>query len=371
MFSRASVTSALAALLLCPLAAHPAQERFYLGTYSRDGIYTGTIDSETGKLSPVTIAAPANNAGYLAFSPDASHLYAVTYDDGGSVAAYKVGTDGALTFLNKVPVQAPGGCYLSVDPSGKNVLVANYDSGTIVSNKINPDGSLGDHTQTVAFKGSGPDPARQDHPYAHFITADSSDHFIYACDLGTDHVWAYHFDPGTGKFLDPVALQGKVPAGSGPRHLVFGPGQNFAYVNGEMGRNVTVFTHYKATGDLLPLQSEPLFPGAVPSAAIRTAEIVIHPSGKWLYVSSRGDDIISQFGIGSDGRITFVQEVPALVKEPRGFGVDPAGRWLISAGQNDSQIAVLAIAQDTGKLTPAGDKAAVPSPVDVLFAPKL
>ena len=359
--------------LLLPLAAQSAQERFYLGTYTKpgkgEGIYTALIDSATGALGPITLAAPANNPSYLALSPDASHLYAITYDDGGSIAAYTVAADGALTPLNRVPVQAPGGCHLSVDPSGKNVLVANYNSGTIVSNQVNPDGSLGAHAVTITFHGSGPDPVRQPHPFAHFIAADASDQFVYACDLGTDHIWSYHFDPSTGQIARPLHTQPTVPPGSGPRHIAFGPGQHFAYVNGEMGRNVTVFRHDQSTGALTPIQTLPLVPGASPSPAIRTAEIACHPSGRWLYISSRGDDIIAVFAIAPDGKLTFLQDAPSLVKDPRGFAIDPTGHWLITAGQTDNSIALLAIGQDTGKLTPASRQAPVYSPVDVLFAP--
>jgi 6-phosphogluconolactonase len=359
--------------LLLPLAAYSAQERFYLGVYTApgkgEGIYTGLIDSDTGRLSPITLAVKANNPGYLAFSPDASHLYAVTSDEGGSVSAFSVGKDGALSLLNSAPSGGAGPCHLSVDPSGKNLLVANYTAGNIGCVRINADGSLGGRTSMVNFQGSGPDPGRQSKPAAHFITADSSGGFIYACDRGTDHVWTYHFDAAAGHFKEAADIQGKVPPGSGPRHLAFGPGEDFAYVNGEMGRNVTVFHRDKSTGALTPIQTLPLVPGAAPARGVTTAETLCHPSGKWLYVSSRGDNIIAVFAIGADGKLTFVQDVPCLVKVPRGFGIDPSGRWLISAGQDDGQIAILAIAQDTGRLTPAGQQAKVPSPVDVLFAP--
>ena len=360
-------------LLLLPLAAYSAQERFYLGVYARpsngEGIYTGLLDSATGRLGPVTLAVKANSPNYLALSPDASHLYAVTTDDGGSVSAFNIGKDGALSFLNRVSSGGAGPSHLTVDLSGKNVLVANYTAGSIACIRINGDGSLGDRSSMVTFVGSGPDPVRQKKPFAHSISTDITGHFVFTCDLGTDHVWTYRFDAAAGQFQGPVDIQGSVPPGSGPRHLAFGPDHDFAYVNGEMGRNVTVFSCDKSTGSLTRLQTLPLVPGAGPAQGITTAEVVCHPSGKWLYVSSRGDDIIAVFAIGADGKLTFVQDAPALVKVPRGFGIDPSGHWLIAAGQEDNRIAVLAIAQDTGNLSPAGQQATVPSPVCVLFAP--
>jgi len=360
-------------LLVLPLAGYSAQERFYVGTYTgpgkAEGIYSGVIDSDTGRLGPVTLAVKANNPGYLALSPDASHLYAVTSDGGGSVSAFGIGAEGALSPMNRVSSGGAGPCHLSVDASGKNVLVANYSGGDIACIRINGDGGLGNCTATVAFQGSGPDPVRQMKPFAHFISTDSTGHFVYACDLGTDHVWSYHFDAAAGSFQPLADGPGHVPPGSGSRHLAFGPGENFAYVNGEMGRNVTVFRRDQSTGSLSAIQTLPLAPGAGPAAGITTAEVVCHPSGKWLYVSSRGDDIIAVFAIGADGRLTFIQDFPCLVKVPRGFGIDPSGHWLIVAGQGDGRLAVLSIAQESGKLAPAGQEAKVPSAICVLFAP--
>ena len=363
----------LSLLALLPLAAHSAQERFYLGVFANpgkgEGIYTGLRDEETGRLGPVALAVKANSPSYLAFSPGASFLYAVTSDENGSVAAYRIGGDGALAFLNRVASGGAGACHLCVDPSGKNVLVANYGGGNIVCIRIKGDGSLGERTSTANFEGSGPDPVRQKKPFAHFISTDAAGRFVYSCDLGTDRVRGLRFDAAAGLFQESAGIQGSMPPGAGPRHLAFGSGESFAYVNGEMGRNVSVFERDKSTGSLHCIQTLPLVPGPGPAQGITTAEIVCHPSGKWLYVSSRGDNIIAVFAIGADGELTFLQDIPCLVKVPRGFGIDPSGHWLIAAGQDDGRIAVLAIAQDTGKLTPADQEASVPSPVCVLFAP--
>ena len=360
-------------LFLFPLVAYSAQERYYVGTYTgpgkADGIYTGVIDSDSGQLGPVTLAVKANNPGYVALSPDGSHLYAVTSDGGGSVEAFGIGKDGTLAALNSVSSAGGGPCHLAVDPAGKNVLVANYGAGDIACIPIHGDGSVGPSTSKVVFTGSGPNVSRQKTPHAHFITTDSSGQFVYARDLGTDHIWSYHFDSSTGTIGAQTDTQGMVPAGSGSRHLAFGPGQDFAYVNGEMGRNINVFQRDKTTGSLALIQSVPLVPGSGPAAGVTTAEVVCHPSGKWLYVSSRGDDIIGVFGIGADGKLTFVQDVPSVVKFPRGFAVDPSGHWLIAAGQNDGQLAVLGIDQASGKLTPAGQEAKVPAAICVVFAP--
>lgn len=355
-----------------PIMACASPERFYIGAYSGpgkgEGIYTGVLDSDTGKLGPITVAAKTDNPSYVALSPDGANLYAVCSDSGGSVSAFSVGKDGTLTFLNNVAAGSPGNCYVSVDPSRKNVFAANYSGGSIACIRIKEDGSLGDRSSLIAFHGSGPNPDRQKGPRGHFVATDSSGKFLYACDLGTDHVWSFHFDPSTGAIGAMTDGQGMVPPGSGARHLAFGPGENFAYVNGEMGRNVTVFKHDKSTGGLTPIQTLPLVPDGAPDKTITTAETICHPSGKWLYISSRGDDILAVFAIGADGKLTFVQDVPSVAKFPRGFGIDPTGRWLVCAGQNGNDIAVFSIDQASGKLTPTCEQAAVPAPVCVMFA---
>ena len=361
-------------LLAAPVALFGAQEHFYIGDYTGpgrgEGIYESTLDTDTGKLGPVTLEVKADGPGYLALSPDGSRLYAVTSNGGGSVSAYAIGKDGSLTFLNQVPSDGSGPCYVSVDPAGKNALVANYGSGSVASIKIKDDGSLGDAASRINFTGLGPNPNRQTKPYGHFIATDSTGRFVYACDLGTDHVWSYHFDTASGKIMDSTDKVGMVPPGSGPRHLAFGPGEDFAYVNGEMGHNITVLKHDKITGSLEAIQTLPLDPNAGPRDGVTSAEVYVHPSGKWVYVSSRGDDIMAVFQIGADGKLTFIQDVPALVKTPRGFGIDPTGHWLITGGQDDNQLAVLEIAQDTGKLTATDQRTAARCPICILFAPE-
>lgn len=344
------------------------EERFYLGTYTRpggsEGIYTCVIDSESGHLGPMTLAAKAPNPGYVALAPGNQFLYAVASEEGGSVAAYSVRSDGLLDFLNRAPA-APGTCHVSVDPSGKNVFAANYSDGSITCIRTRPDGSLGEVSARVKFAGSGPDPQRQTHPYGHSVYAVATNRFIYACDLGSDRVWTFHFDAAKGLLQPADPPAGLVPAGAGPRHLAFGPGGTMAYVNGEMGRNVTTFKRDVATGELTALQTLPLVPGSQPDAKVTTAEIVCHPTGKWVYVSSRGDDIVAVFSVRQDGTLEFLQSISAGVKVPRGMAVDPAGRWLITVGQEDGGLAVFRI--DAGKLSLASTQIVGGAPICVTF----
>ena len=351
------------------------QEPFYIGTYtdhnSSQGIYQGTMDPVSGKLGPITPAATASDPSFLALSPNGDALYAAEETPGpGSVEAFQRSEKGTLTPLNKEPAGGSGTCHVSVDPSGRDVLVANYNSGTIACFRLKLGGAIGARTALVQYKGSGPNPARQAGPHAHSIYASPDDAYVYACDLGTDHVWIFKFDPATGTLHAATPPAAEVLPGSGPRHLAFARGGRDVYVTSEMGDSVTFFTRNSHTGQLTRQQTVSTMPAGQPDAKTATAEIVLHPDGKWLYASNRGSDAVSVFAVASSGRIKLIQVIAAGVKVPRNVAIDPTGRWMITAGQNDSRLAVLKIDPQTGKLSATANAAQVPAPVCVLFEPK-
>jgi 6-phosphogluconolactonase len=350
-----------------------ADATFYLGTYTKSGksqgIYVGKVDTETGKLGTLELAAEAKSPSFVALSPNGRFLYAALEDGGGSVGAYAVNADGKLTPLNIQPSGGAGACHVWVDATGQTVLAANYGGGSIAAFSVKPDGSLGERTAFVQFEGSGPDQARQKGPHGHSIYTDAANRFVYSCDLGTDNVWIFQLDPAKGTLAPANPPSGKVPPGAGPRHFAFHPKADFAYANNEMGMSVTAFARDPKTGALTELQTLSTLPEGAEREGASTAEIFVHPTGKWLYVSNRGHDTIAVYAIGADGKLTWIEAAPAQVKVPRGFAIDPSGRWLVTAGQNDSRIAVLNIDQATGKLTATDQSAEVGMPVCVLFAP--
>jgi 6-phosphogluconolactonase len=368
--------SILALLLLASFTACAQIERFYVGTYTDKspsrGIYTGTLDADTGKLGPLELASPAKNPSFLALAPDGKFLYAIAATNGGSVAAYRVENDGHLTWLNDLPAGS-GGCHVAVDATGKNVFVANYGGGSVASFQTQTNGALAKRTALIPFNGAGPDPQRQSKPYAHSTYTDAGNRHLYACDLGTDSVWLFDWNAATGTLKPANPPAAKVPPGSGPRHLAFTPDQAFAYVNGEMGMNVTAFARDPQTGALTARQTLSTLPPDVDANGLTTAEIFCHPSGKYLYVSNRdvighGRDSLAVYAVGADGTLTWLQNAPAGVKVPRGFNLDPTGRWLVVGGQGDNQITVHKIDAATGRLSPTGQTAAVGAPVCVIFA---
>jgi len=350
--------------------------RFYVGTYTNNplsqGIYTATLDTQTGRLSPIELAAKAANPSFLALSPNEKFLYASMEAGGGSIGAFRVEADGRLTCLNTLACDN-GTCHVSVDATGNNIFGANYSAGSAACFQTASDGSLARRTALVPLTGSGPNPQRQAHPYIHSLCPAPGNHAVYACDLGTDNVWIFGFDTHSGTLTPALPPSGKVLPGSGPRHIALSPDGRFAYVNGEMGMNVTVFTRDSETSALTAIQSLPTLRAGVDTQGMATAEIVCHPSGKWLYVSNRdvaghGRDSITVYAIGADGKLTWQQDALVTVKIPRGFGIDPTGRWLIVGGQKSNKIVVFKCDEATGKLSATDQSATIGEPTCVIFA---
>jgi 6-phosphogluconolactonase len=361
-------------LLGCAVTATglAADATFYIGTYTKPGkskgVYVSKLNTDTGKLGPVELAGEARSPSFVALSPGNKFLYASIEAGGGAVQAFAVKPDGKLTALNQQSTGGDGTCHVWVDATGNNVLAANYGGGSIAGFRVKDDGSLGERSAFVQFTGTGPNKGRQEKPHGHAIYTDAANKFVYSCDLGTDNVWIFRFDPAKGTLTPADPPSGKVPPGGGPRHLAIHPNGKFAYANNEMGLSVTAFARDAETGALTALQTIPTLPVGTPTEGVSTAEIFCHPSGKWLYVSNRGHDTIAIYAIATDGKLTHLGNAAAQVKVPRGFGIDPTGKWLIAGGQDDDRIAVLKIDPETGKLASTGESASVGAPVCIVFA---
>ncbi len=355
-------------LMSTPLIA--ADLSFYIGTYTKgdlsEGIYHGTLNSETGEAKLLGLAAKAKNPSFVAIHQNRKFLYSVVEDNGGAVGAFAIEKDGTLRTLNLVSTKHSGNCHVWVDSAGKNVFAASYGSGTIASLPIKTDGSLGEPTAIIQHEGTGPDAKRQEKAHAHAVYQNGA--FVYACDLGTDDVFIYKFDAEKGTLTPHTPRSGRVPAGGGPRHLAFHPKGGFAYVNSEMTSAITAFIHDAEKGTLDAIQTLSTLPDdyATPKES-STAEIHCRPDGKFVYVSNRGHDSIAVFSIGADGKLTSVEIADAKVKVPRGFGISPDGKWLIAGGQNSNDLALHAIDAASGKLTFKSIIAQVGAPVNVEF----
>jgi 6-phosphogluconolactonase len=257
-----------------------------------------------------------------------------------------------------------------VDKTGKNVFVANYDGGSIAVLPIAPDGKLGEATAAIQHHGSSVNKERQQEPHAHCIQPSPDNRFALVADLGLDEVLVYHFDPTKGTLTPNDPPFGKTPPGAGPRHFAFSPNGRFVYVINEIQCTASTFAYDAKRGALRLKDTISTLPdGYKVTNDDSTAELRIHPSGKFVYGSNRGHDSIAVFAVdAAEGTLSPVERVSTQGKTPRGFNIDPTGSYLIAGNQDSDSLVVFQIDHNTGKLTP-GQKIEAFAPVDVEFLP--
>lgn len=351
----------------------------YVGTYTREdsqGIYRCVLDKETGELSEPRLVAEATNPSFVAIHPNHRYLYAVSEIgsiDGkptGGVSAYTINDkDGSLTLLNQQASGGAGPCHLIVDPTGKNVLVANYGGGSISCLPIQDDGSLAEASTFVQHEGSSVNERRQAGPHAHSINVDPNNQFAFVADLGMDKVMIYRFDPDTGSLEanDPPFVE--IPPGGGPRHFSFHPSGKFAYTNNEMTSAVTAMKFDPNTGGLVAMDTISTLPEGF-DGNNSTAEVLVHPNGRFLYCSNRGHNSVAIFSIdGENGSLKFLGTRSTEGEVPRNFAIDPSGEFLIAENQASSNVVVFRIDDETGMLEPTNSEVKIGNPVCVRFLP--
>jgi len=354
--------------------------RAYVGTYTRGaskGIYLLELDLAAGKLQSVGLAGEAVNPSFVALHPSRPLLYTVGEIDqfagkkSGAVSAFSVDPKtGRLTLLSQESSQGTGPCHLAVDRTGQCVVVANYGSGSVACLPILEDGRLGPATSFFQHEGKSVNPQRQQGPHAHCTVLDAANRFLFVCDLGLEKIMSYRLDPAKGELRpsDPPATA--VTPGSGPRHLAFHPNGRYAYVINEMGNTVTAFTYDAQRGTLASLKTISTLPEGFNKGSNTTAEVQVHPSGRFLYGSNRGHNSIAIFAIdAASGRLRSLGHQSTQGKTPRSFAIDPAGAYLLAANQDSDNIVLLAIDGQTGVLRPTGQSVSVGAPVCIEFLP--
>jgi len=379
---RRSILIALFILLLALVlvwgaraGANKGSYLMYIGTYtdhSSKGIYAYRFDAETGHATSLGLAAETSNPSFLTINPKKKFLYAVNeiseYEGQktGGVSAFTIDPKtGKLAFLSEVSSEGPGPCHVTLDRTGKYVLVANYDGGSVASYPVLDDGRMGKPSAKVQHTGHGADPERQAKPHAHWIGLSPDNRFAMAVDLGLDKVLIYRFDQAKGTLVPNDPAYAAVDAGAGPRHFALDPGGKFGYVINELGSTITAFSYDGKRGTLQKIQTISTLPDDF-KGKNDTAEIVVHPDGKFLYGSNRGHDSIAVFAIDrAKGTLKHTDDVSTQGKTPRNFEIDPSGSFLFAADQDSDKVVVFRIDLHTGHLTPTGEVLQVPSPVCV------
>jgi 6-phosphogluconolactonase len=352
----------------------------YVGTYTggkSQGIYMFRLNAETGELSPAGVTTGVKNPSFLAIHPSRKYLYAVSEvsdsqgKPAGGVTSFSIdAASGKLTELNAQSSEGAGPCHLVVDRSGKAVLVANYGGGSVALLPVDENGRLGKATAAIKHEGSSVNAQRQSAPHAHSINVDPSNKFAVAADLGLDKLLVYKLDADKGTLTPNDPPSAAVAPGSGPRHFAFHPNGRFAYVINEMLCTVTAFAYDYQQGKLTEVQTITTLPHEV-KPGYSTAEVQVHPSGKFLYGSNRGHHSIAIFSVDTTtGKLSSVGHEPTGGKTPRNFAIDPTGQFLLAENQDSDTIVVFRIDKETGKLKATGQVIEVPSPVCVKFLAK-
>lgn len=351
--------------------------RVYVGTYTgpgkAEGIYVFDLDQSSGALRPVQTVAGVDSPSFLALHPNGKTLYAVNEsgegDRGPGVSSFTVDpTTGKLTPLNRQPSHGTSPCYVSLDPDGKCVLVANYGNGTVSAYPVGRDGALGEAGCVIQHEGASTN-RRQAGPHAHSIRLDPTGKFVLACDLGCDRVFVYTLDATEAKLTPAEIPYAQLSSGAGPRHIAFHPNGLLAFVNNEIDSTVTSFTWDAERGTLRVNDTRSTLPADF-SGNNSTAQVAVHPNGKFVYVSNRGHDSIAIFGADQEhGKLTPLGHQSTGGRTPRNFNLDPSGTLLLAANQNTNTIVAFRVDAQSGNLTPTGHQTEVPAPVCVLFAP--
>ena len=359
-----------------PALAQQAGRLVFVGTYTNEkshGIFSFRFDDRTGTLTPLGLAIETPSPSFIVASADGRYLFAVNEvdryngDASGSVSSFAINREtGKLTWLSTQPSKGTSPCHLALDRTGRFLAVANYSSGTVAVLPVGDDGRLAPASQVIAHEGRGPNASRQEGPHAHQVVFSADNRFMMAVDLGTDRVLVYRFDARTGRLSPNVPAGVSTVPGAGPRHIAFHPDGTHAFVISELASTITAMTWDAAAGTLTAGASVRTLPADFAGAS-STAEIAVHPNGRFVYGSNRGHDSIAIFAAAADGALTPIGFEPSRGKTPRHFAIAPGGRWLVAANQDSGTLAVFRIDDATGRLTASGALVDSGTPVCVLF----
>lgn len=354
----------------------------YIGTYTdsqapatqrSQGLYTAQLEHATGAIRNLRPVAAAVNACFLVLTPDRRFLYAAgdTFgaDQGGSgaVGAFAIAPDGQLRLLNQTP--APGGrpSHITVDATGRFVVTINYGQGSVALYPVAEDGTIAPASQVVQHSGSGPNPARQAGPHAHQATFSPDNRFVLINDLGIDKVMIYRLDRAQAQLIPHDPPWAAVHPGAGPRHLAFHPSGSYVYVIDELDATITACRYDAIAGRLQAIQVVPTLPADYTGENL-CADIHVHPTGKFLYGSNRGHDSLAIYALDEHtGLLTPRGHQPTLGEVPRNFALDPSGAFLLAANQKSGTIVTFHIDPQQGGLRPTGHSAHVPAPSCLKF----
>jgi 6-phosphogluconolactonase len=350
---------------------------FYVGTYGTGesgGIYFCRLNTKTGEIILRQKIVGIDNPSYLTINKENHFLYAVNEvtetngNPGGAVSSFAIDPEnGSLRYLNRQLTIGGSPCFISIDHTGRFVLLANYSGGNVTILPVLKDGKLGEHVESVQHKGQSINPDRQGSPHPHSIIVSADNQFVFVPDLGLDKILIYRFDQNKGTLRPNDTPHVSLKPGAGPRHFTFHPNGKFAYVINELNSTITAFSYESQKGELKGIQIITTLPEDY-TGRNYCADIHVHPTGNFLYGSNRGHNSIAIFTIGQEtGILTRTDHEQTQGEFPRNFAVEPLGKFLLVANQRSNNIVSFRIDTETGVLIPAGHTIEIPEPVCVKF----
>ena len=351
-------------LLTQPAMAKHNTYNFLVGTYTNNtnskGIYNIHCDFNQKKITAHVTIDSILDPSYLCLSTDKKFLYSISErGEKSSISSYHFDQQtGEAVFINRVAGYGADPCYVAV--SDKHVITANYSGGNVCVFGRNKDGALTDIIQNIQHEGKSIDPNRQNKPHVHQAIFSPDKKFVLVNDLGTDFVTSYSYNPDSETNVLTEVSKLKLKEGSGPRHLAFSKNAKHIYVLQEMDGTVTTISidngKLQLVDETTVIRKENIVSGA--------ADIHISPDGKFLYATNRGNaNDISVFSIRANGKIQFVEQISVNGIGPRNFAITSDGKFILVANQKTNQVIVFNRNKKSGKLTDAGVKIDLPSPV--------
>ncbi len=325
------------------------------GTGQDDGIYSQTFSFAPLDLCASELESRQKKAGFLRLNRSETMLYSIALGTGsnGLVRSFRINkrTVG-LEFINEQEAAGGGLCHINLDRSEKWLIGASYNDAVITVFPIGNDGVIGERVFSATLEGNGTqvDPERQDNPHAHSVYTDPSNRFLFVCDLGMDRIYVYNFDGQTGALTPASVPFVETSPGAGPRHLAFHGNGRWLYAINELDGTVTHYEWDAEAGQLTPKSSIETLPDGF-SGLNTTAEILVHPSNRFLYGSNRGHASIFVYAIDeTDGSLELIERISSGGEHPRNFVMDKDGRLLVVANRDSDNIVFFEVNADSGKL---------------------
>jgi 6-phosphogluconolactonase len=326
------------------------RRRVFIGSHAPDGILAFDWDPATAKLTPAGVAAKVPNVAWLALSDayvySASELDSFEGKPTGEVASFRL-ANGELQPISARNSAGTGTCHVTVDSTGRMLLVADYTGASAASFRIE-DGKLSEAVWTEHYTEHGPNTDRQQTAHAHFASFSPDNRFAYINDLGGDCIHIYKADPATARMAAAGTYRGA--PGSGARTLHFHPNGRTAYCMNELVSTVDVLDWHRADGYLKLVDRIELLPADY-HGPTRGCDTVITRDGRFVYFANRDNDFLYAFRADAKtGSLTAMKRSNCGGKTPRNFTLDPTERWMLVANQDSNSVSVFARDPATGEL---------------------